>query len=188
MTMRGLLQSVAFALPLLLAACGEEETAQVPPPDEVVGEATGYYCNMLLSDHGGPKGQIHLWSRKEPIWFSSVRDTVAFTLLKEEPKDVAAIYVNDMGKATNWDQPEPGTWIEARQAWFVIGSARVGGMGLPEAVPFGSDAGARSFAAENGGRVVRFGEIPEDYVLGMPESSGMSGIDDVQTFAALAAQ
>lgn len=158
----------ALLLAAGLAACGPEQTA-VPPPAEVAGEVTGYFCGMLLTEHGGPKGQIHLKSREEPVWFSSVRDTVAFTLLEEEPKDIVAIYVNDMGKATNWAQPEPDTWIDARAAWFVIDSRRLGGMGLPEAVPFGTETAAGAFAAENGGRVVRLAEISEDYVLGMPE-------------------
>ena len=124
---------------------------------------------MTVLEHAGPKGQIHLTSRSEPIWFSSVRDTVAFTRLEEEPKDIVAIYVNDMDRATNWDRPEPGTWIDAREAWFVTGSRRAGGMGLPEAVPFGTRNGAEAFAAENGGRIVRLAEIPDDYVLGTPE-------------------
>lgn len=154
----------------MLTACGEEKTAEAPPPAEVAGDVTGYFCGMLLAEHGGPKGQIHLKSQTEPVWFSSVRDTVAFTLLKEEPKDVTAIYVNDMSKAKNWEQPEPGTWIDAHAAWFVIGSSRVGGMGLPEAVPFGVEADATAFAAANGGRIVRLAEIPADYVLGTPET------------------
>jgi copper chaperone NosL len=162
----------ALLLAAALTACGPaEETAEAPPPRDVAGDVTGYFCGMLLAEHGGPKGQIHLKSQAEPVWFSSVRDTVAFTLLKEEPKDVAAIYVNDMGKARNWEQPEPGTWIDAHAAWFVIGSSRVGGMGLPEAVPFGIEADATAFAAVNGGRIVRLAEIPADYVLGRPEIS-----------------
>jgi hypothetical protein len=47
-------------------------------------------------DHPGPNGQIFIKGQAEPVWFASVRDTVAFTLLPEEPKDVTAIYVNDM--------------------------------------------------------------------------------------------
>jgi copper chaperone NosL len=170
----------AFATLLLattLTACDAEDVAEAPPPAEVAGDVTGYFCGMLLVEHGGPKGQIHLKSRDKPVWFSSVRDTVAFTLLEEEPKDIAAIYVNDMGRATSWEQPEPGTWIEAQQAWFVIDSRRVGGMGLPEAVPFGTEDAAAAFAGANGGRVVRLADIPADYVLGTPELPAQTGAD-----------
>lgn len=153
-----------------VAACDNtEETAETPPPEEYSGEAIGYFCNMLLVEHGGPKGQVHLASRETPLWFSSVRDTVAFTLLEGEPKDIMAIYVNDMGRATDWQSPEPGTWVEAQAAWFVIGSRRMGGMGLPEVVPFGTSEAAETYAGEYGGRVVRLAEIPADYVLGMPD-------------------
>jgi copper chaperone NosL len=120
---------------------------------------------MALAEHSGPKGQIFLTSRKEPVWFSSVHDTIVFTLLPEEPKDIAAIYVTDIGKTSNWDSPEPGTWIDAKKAWFVIGSGRTGGMGGAELVPFDQEKDAQNFAAREGGRVVRFDQIPRDYVL-----------------------
>jgi copper chaperone NosL len=160
------LRLATLALAALLVACGEAEIAEAPPPIEVTDDATGHYCGMLLDTHDGPKGQIHLAGRDDPVWFSSVRDTVAFTRLPEEPKDILAIYVNDMGRATDWARPEPGTWIEAEAAWFVIGSGRRGGMGAPEAVPFGSEEAASGFAAEHGGEIARLADIPDDYVLG----------------------
>ena len=162
---------------LLATACGEERTAEAPPPAELTRAAIGHYCNMIVQDHKGPKGQIFLSGKSEPIWFSSVRDTLAFTLLPEEPKDIAAIYVNDMGRAS-WDKPEPGTWIEAKDAWYVIGSARQGGMGAPEAVPFAQRADAEGFAAAHDGRVVAFSEIPSDAILGaVPEVRHGAGQD-----------
>lgn len=160
----------AILLGLVLAACDDgEQLAEAPPPAEYGGEAIGYFCGMLLAEHGGPKGQVHLQSQAEPLWFSSVRDTVAFTLLKDQPKDVRAIYVNDMARATDWQQPEPGTWVALDDAFLVIESRMAGGMGLPEVVPFGTQAAAESFVGEQGGRVVRLAEVPADYVLGMPQ-------------------
>ncbi|HMA14428.1 MAG: nitrous oxide reductase accessory protein NosL [Bacteroidota bacterium] len=170
--MTALLRSLlgAVLLGLTLAACDDgDKLAEAPPPAEYGGEAIGYFCGMLLAEHGGPKGQVHLQSRETPLWFSSVRDTVAFTLLKDQPKDVQAIYVNDMGRATDWQHPEPGTWVALEEAFLVIGSRMAGGMGLPEVVPFGTQAAAEAFAAEQGGRVVRLAEVPADYVLGMPQ-------------------
>jgi copper chaperone NosL len=156
----------ALLLAALLAGCDDKaKTAAPPAPREVSDAAIGHYCGMSLTEHTGPKSQIFLASRPDPVWFSSVRDGFAFTLLPEEPKDVTAFYVNDMGKARNWDQPEAGTWIEARTAWFVVESRRRSGMGADEAVPFGTEAAARAFAAENGGRVVRYAEVPRAYIL-----------------------
>jgi copper chaperone NosL len=55
--------------------------------------------------------------------------------------------------------------VEARQAFYVIGSRRRGGMGADEAIPFGDADAAHHFAEANGGRVVRFDDMPSDYVL-----------------------
>ncbi len=170
--MRRLAPAILGAALLLLAACGEEQQAAAPPPHEVTDDAIGHYCGMALVEHPGPKGQAILKGRDEPIWFSSARDTIAFTRLPDEPKDIAAIYVTDMAKAKNWDHPERGTWVDARRAWYVIGSTKKGGMGGDEAVPFGQELAARQFAETNGGQVVVFDAVPEDYILGDTEHSG----------------
>lgn len=164
----GRLTWVAMGLAILmLAACDKGGPPAPPPaPAEVSGEATGHYCGMLLADHEGPKGQIHLASRDDPIWFSSVRDTIAFLRLPEEAKDVVGVYVNDMGTAQHWDQPEAGTWVDARNAWFVLDSDMRGGMGANEAVPFATEPGAESFLAKHGGTLARLDDIPDSYVLG----------------------
>ncbi len=157
----------AVALGLLLGGCDDaQEEAARPVPQELTREALGHYDRMVVIDHDGPKAQIWLESRDDPIWFSSVRDAVAFHLLPEEPRDIAAIYVSDMAQAESWAQPGPGTWIEAREALFVVGSDRRGGMGAEEPVPFGTPEAAEDFANAHGGRIVPFDEVPEDYVLG----------------------
>ncbi len=174
----GRLTWAALGLAMLLATGCDRAGPAGPPPvaAEVPDDASGHYCGMLLSDHEGPKGQIHLESREEPIWFSSVRDTVAFLRLPEEAKDVSAVYVNDMGLARSWEHPEPGTWVDAREAWFVVESTMQGGMGAPEAVPFSTQPAAEEFRDEHGGRVVRLDGIADDYVLGPVDlSSSMPG-------------
>lgn len=156
--------ALALALLVALAAC-QKEAAQLPPPQKMTAEAIGHYCGMNLLEHPGPKGQIFAASLIEPVWFSSVRDSIAFTMLPDEPKDIQAIYVSDMGKAPSWDRPGADNWVEARKALFVIGSRLKGGMGGDEAVPFSERSAAEKFAAENGGRIVSFDEVPRDYVL-----------------------
>jgi copper chaperone NosL len=126
----------------------------------------GRYCGMNVLEHPGPKGQIILEPANEAVWFSSARDTLAFTMLPEEPKGIAAIYVSDMAKAPSWEEPGAENWVDARKAFFVIESAAVGGMGAQEAVPFSTREAAEKFVAEKGGRIRTFTEIPEDYVLG----------------------
>ena len=63
-----------------------------------------------------------------------------------------------MARAT-WRRPEPGTWVLAGRAVYVVGSQRGGGMdGTREVVPFSDPATAALFARTYGGRVMR----PED--------------------------
>jgi copper chaperone NosL len=152
----------AFAL----LGCSQQEEVAMPDPFTLDAQAIGRYCGMNVLEHDGPKGQIILTRIPEPIWFSSARDAVAFTMLPDEPKNIAAIYVSDMATATSWEQPGADNWIDAKNAFFVLGSRQRGGMGTSETVPFSTEEAARAFAATNGGKVVRFDDIPLDYVLG----------------------
>lgn len=176
--MTRILAPVAMALlSMLFAGCDEEDQAKAPPPQELTREASGHYCGMIVADHPGPKAQVYLKRNEEPVWFTSVRDAVVFTMLPEEPKSITAIYVTDMSKAKNWDSPEPGTWVEAHEAWYVLESSKVGGMGAPEAVPFSDKADAEAFAGQFGGMLVRFDDIPPEYVLSPVEAPMKHGGD-----------
>ena len=167
---------LALLVPLALAGCNEKQAAKIPSPHRMTAEDIGHYCGMNVLEHTGPKGQIILASRKDPVWFSSARDAISFTLLPEEPRDIRAIYVSDMAKAPSWDEPGANNWVDAKQASFVIGSRRQGGMGGDEAVPFSDRSVAEKFVAENGGRVVAFTDVPKDYVLGgTAEVTGSAG-------------
>jgi copper chaperone NosL len=148
---------LALATLFLLAACSKQEEA-IPAPHAMAADATGYYCGMLLPEHGGPKGQILLRGTDTPVWFSSVRDTINFLRLPEEPKDIGAIYVSDMAKAPTWENPGAENWIAATDAVYVVGSDRQGAMGGAEAVPFGAKDAAAAFASAHGGKVVSFEE------------------------------
>jgi copper chaperone NosL len=181
MTMRILYGLLAV---LLLAGCNQNaSTSAMPPPAMLNADAMGVFCGMNLLEHPGPKGQIITASRIDPFWFTSVRDTVAFTLMPEQPRDIRAIYVSDMAHAPSWDEPGATNWIDARKAFFVIESRQRGGMGAAEAVPFGERAAAAAFVAGNGGRVVTFAEIPHAYVLGSDTTADQGSQDrpDVRT-------
>jgi copper chaperone NosL len=130
------------------------------------GRAIGVFCGMNVLEHPGPKGQIITAGRIDPFWFTSARDAVAFTLMPDQPRDIRAVYVSDMGRAPSWEAPGATNWVDARKAFFVLGSRKQGGMGAAEAVPFGQRAAAEEFAAKNGGDVVMFADIPPSYVLG----------------------
>ncbi|MGQ9366679.1 nitrous oxide reductase accessory protein NosL [Azospirillum sp. ST 5-10] len=155
-----------------LAACQEDEAAAAPPPPQAIAaDAVGHYCGMMLAEHPGPKGQVLLAGDGRPLWMSSVRDLFAFTMLPEERKDVAALYVTDVGRAADPRRPDLTAWVEAHRAWYVLGSRLSGGMGQAEPYPFASEEAARAFAAANGGVVKRFAEVTEAEILQPPEES-----------------
>jgi copper chaperone NosL len=159
--------AVAF---VMLAACSKEKARVVPPAHSLTADATGHYCGMLLAEHAGPKGQILLEGRDDPVWFSSVRDTLTFLNLPEEPKTIAAVYVSDMAKAASWEQPGADNWMLAGDAFFVVGSSRQGGMGGTEAVPFSTEPAAQAFVQQYGGRIVRLDDATESVAAAVPEN------------------
>ncbi len=162
---------LAASAAFLLTACGEKAEIAAPSPVRMTAEAVGHYCQMQLLEHEGPKAQIHIARQEHPLWFSQVRDAIAFLRLPEETDEVAAIYVNDMGNAPSWDQPGADNWTDAREAHYVIGSSKTGGMGAPEAVPFADPDAASVYAASHGGEIVRLDQIPDKYVLAPVEVS-----------------
>lgn len=173
---------LAVLLPAFAVSCSQQQAPLTPPvPREVSSDSVGHFCGMLLVEHPGPKGQIFLSGQPEPVWFASVTETFAFTMLDEEPKNIAAIYVTDMGRAGSWEKPGPGTWIDAKKAVYVIGGRLHGGMGASEAVPFADPQQARRFAAQDGGRIVSFEAMPRSYILQQGrESAGTQGGEDSQ--------
>lgn len=151
--------TLILTLALALAACREDA---LPDPLVMTDEALGHYCQMYLADHPGPKAQVFLQGYDQPIWFSQIADAAAYRSDPEKPAQIAVIYVSDMGAAESWADPGPANWIAADAARFVVGSDQAGGMGLPEAIPFGTEAAAASFAAVHGGMVVTWGAVPDD--------------------------
>ncbi len=166
---KALLLGAVLLLPL--GACREDRAgAAPPPPAAITADATGRYCGMNLHDHPGPKGQVLVKGEERPIWLSSVRDTFAFTMLPEEPKDIGAIYVTDMTGAADPRRPDLSAWVEARRAWYVLDSGLTGGMGAAEPFPFAEEGAARAFAAAHGGTVRRFAEVTDADILTPPEA------------------
>lgn len=155
----------ALCLILLLSAC-KEEVAQSLDPVALTADAVGHYCQMHLLEHDGPKAQVHLEGLPgAPLFFSQVRDAVAYARLPEQSHPILAIWVNDMGApGASWTAPGAGNWIDAKAAHYVVGSARAGGMGAPELVPFARLEDASAFARENGGAVMGLAAIPDDAV------------------------
>ena len=154
-------------LPLILAAKCHDDVSDLarPAPMALTQEAAGHYCQMIILDHPGPKAQVYLDGYPAPLWFSQVRDAVAYLKSPEQSAGIVVIYVNDMGKAVSWTDPGSDNWTDAETAYFVVGSDALGGMGAPEIAPFSDPEQARAFSAEHGGDVMQLADIPADLVL-----------------------
>lgn len=177
------MKRLLLALVLVLSACREEEAK--PDPVALTPEATGYFCQMNLMEHAGPKAQAHLEGLPGmPLFFSQVRDVVAFERMPERDNRIVAIYVNDMGVAPSWEDPGTTNWIDAEKAVYVVGSTRMGAMEAPEFVPFADPARAAAFATQFGGKVMPLAEIPDSAVF---PDEGSAGGDDADYAARLRA-
>ena len=143
---------------LLVAACGQQ-VAQKIAPVEISRQTACSLDGMILADYPGPKAQIHYAGQDKPDYFCDLMEMFDVYLKPEQARKVEAIYVQDMGK-TSWEEPK-GQWIDAKGAFYVVGSKKTGSMG-PTFGSFAGEADARKFAAENGGKVYKFGEITPD--------------------------
>lgn len=154
---------LATAAAGLLAACGNEGSrSSAIVPLEIDRSTSCALDGMILADYPGPKVQMHYAGRAEPDWFCDTIEMFSIYLNPEQARAITALFVQDMGKA-EWDHPQ-GHWIDARTALYVFGSKRLGGMG-PTAASFASEADARAFAAEHGGKTLRFDEVTPDMVV-----------------------
>lgn len=140
-----------------LAGCGRQGGEAVTVAAVDFGEST--VCSldgMVLADYAGPKGQIRFAGTADPVYFCDTVELLAELLQPEQVRKVAAVYVQDMGKA-DWERPR-GQWIDARTALYVVGSRRHGSMG-PTIASFALEADGRKFVGEHGGTLHRFADI-----------------------------
>lgn len=163
----------------LLSAC-REEVAETIAPVEISAESLGHFCQMNLLEHEGPKAQVLLEGMPGDgvLFFSQVRDAIAYMRAPEQIAPILAVYVNDMGaKGATWQDPGAGNWIAADAAFYVVGSPRPGAMGVAETIPFASRDTAERFAMAEGGRVLTLAEITDDMVLA-PDETPAGAVDD----------
>lgn len=157
-SLRSLLQTAALsaALGLGLSACDQPRPAVALAPVEIDRATTCDLDGMLLADYPGPKAQIHYVGQDKPSFFCDTVELFSMLLAGEQVRVVKAVYVQDMGQA-DWEHPS-GHWIDAKTAVYVLGSKREGSMG-PTIGSFAQPADADKFAAEYGGKVLRFADI-----------------------------
>lgn len=143
----------------LLAACEEGSQADTGPLT-ITGDSLCSLDGMTLADYPGPKAQIH-YAQGEPELFCDTVEMLSIYLQSGKERPVVAMFVHDMAR-NDWDRPA-GNWIEARSAYYVLGSKRRGSMG-PTLASFAQQADAAAFAGREGGEVLAFDQITLDQV------------------------
>lgn len=149
--------SLALLGPAALSGCGRASDGAGPAKAADFG--TGASCaldGMVLAEYPGPKGQIQYADRDEVEWYCDTLEVLSVLRAPEQVRPLRAAFVQDMAKA-DWQQPR-GHWVDARAAFYVLGSRRKGAMGAT-AISFAEQAAAQAFIAEHGGKVLRFDEV-----------------------------
>jgi len=165
--MKHWLKLFVILLPLgVLAGCGEDEKeTMVRQAIAIESGAECHLCGMIISNFPGPKGQLYAKGTRGNMQFCSTRDLFAFIVDPENQQNIQEVYVHDMA-VTPWDHPDDETYIDARQAFFVIGHRKKGAMG-PTLASFSKQADAEAFADSEGGKVYRFEQITLDLLISM---------------------
>ncbi|MCK9381625.1 MAG: nitrous oxide reductase accessory protein NosL [Sulfuritalea sp.] len=149
---------VVFASVLLLTACSQSTPAAKPL--EITKDTACSLDGMVLMDFPGPKAQIQ-YEQGPPDFFCDTKEMFATFLRPEQKKRIVGIYTQDMAK-TDWAHPQ-GSWIDAKTAFYVVGSRREGSMG-PTVGSFASEADAQTFTKTYGGKVLHFEQVTLDMV------------------------
>lgn len=121
-----------------------------------------FYTGLRLSDFAGPKAQLHFTGDAPRFYADTVK--MFHVLLNPDPRTgaVRAAFVQDMSDS-DWYAPGE-RWIDARDAWYVQGSALIGPLG-PTLASFSSQTAAERFATEHGGTTLRFADVNADMVI-----------------------
>lgn len=156
---------MALAATVLLVACSQA-TLPVLAQDPAADTACAL-DGMVLVDFPGPKAQVH-YTEGKADYYCDLMELFGVLQAPEHKRRVAAIYVQDMGKA-DWAKPV-GHWIAAKDALFVVGSKKQGSMG-PTFGAFSSAEAASAFAKKEGGTVVQFDQV----TAAMLDTGGAAG-------------
>ncbi|MBV6340197.1 nitrous oxide reductase accessory protein NosL [Candidatus Magnetobacterium casense] len=112
-------------------------------------------CGMILVDFPGAKGQIHYTNGKYDV-FCGTMDMFSYYFQPDTPKNISAIFTNDMGSA-QWRT----LWIDAKNAYYVYDEKKSGAMGDPF-MPFLKEEKAMNFTGLYGGEILSFDNITPD--------------------------
>ena len=150
-----------FAL-LFLTACSNEEATEQTNNTPVAIESGDecHLCGMVITGFPGPKGELFEGRQSHVRKFCSTRDLMSWYLQPENKPNSKEIYVHDMSRS-DWNSPNDEHMINAKDAWYVVGSSMKGAMG-PTLASFAQKTSADEFVAKHGGTVLGFEAITMD--------------------------
>ena len=160
----GIKHYIAAALvSLAIAGCSSEKKEEATLPDISFERADEcHLCGMIIEGFPGPKGVATGKTDTHVRKFCSTRDLFSYYLDPENKRNVKFLLVHDMSESP-WDSPDDEKFIEASNAWFVVGSSMKGAMGKTLA-SFSKENIATAFAKEHGGKVYRLDDITLDTI------------------------
>ena len=164
---------------ITLTACSgnEEQTMAKPEPVHFESGDECHVCGMVISNFPGPKGEAITEKEQHVRKFCSTKDMFAWMLQPENENRDHTLYVHDMTQ-TEWEHPDDTALIDARDAFFVVGSDRSGAMG-PTLASFATEEAAHGFMMEHGGEVLKYSSITMEHLNTGLAKHGMDGMDEM---------
>lgn len=151
----------ALCVSVLLTACSDDnkpqEVAAVAGPVAFESGDECHVCGMIITELAGAKAQAVESNSTAVRKFCSTQDMLSWWLQPENQHLQAELYVHDVAK-TSWEHPQDEYLIDARSAFYVLGSGLQGAMG-PSLVSFGTREAADAFVVGNGGRVLSWEQM-----------------------------
>jgi len=156
-----LITALTLTTPLIMS-CSDNTEQQKVIHEAVAMESSDecHLCGMLITRFDGPKGEVFRKEQDDKVFkFCSTQDMFSYYLDPENTRNVAQMYVHDMSKMP-WgsESIDDKYFIDAKTAWYVVGSRKMGAMGKTLA-SFSQKADAEVFAKEFGGQVNSFEDI-----------------------------
>ena len=135
---------IIFLVALFVVSCGSEPDFE-QPPEIRYGEDTCERCLMIINE--ARYAAAYVTSDGTERRFDDIGGMVDYH--KEMAEDVAVFWVHD------YDTEE---WLKAESAHFVMSDGEITPMGYG-IVAFGNSGRAETWAAEQGGMAMSFGEL-----------------------------
>jgi nitrous oxide reductase accessory protein NosL len=148
------------ALGYFLKAGGVVENHSATGKIRVPAKAKCPVCGMFVAKY--PRWAAEMVVDGKPYYFDGVKDMMKFYIFDGDfpydRKKIEKILVTDFYTLEG---------IDARKAWYVLGSGVYGPMGN-ELIPFKDEKSAKNFMKDHGGeRIVRFPEITGKMVMAL---------------------